>query len=144
MKFGQILMCCMTNISNMFLAQFWRLESSSRPFYDFIKMVILRDLAIFNSWYLPILNVPVHLFEKMKHWNLDVIGYLVISYLEKDLKLSPILKSYRFSAELTFNNTFCLIYWEGKRYNIETLSTDSMLNKKYFHGKIMRKMCNKS
>ena len=40
MKFGQILVCCMTNISNMFLAQCWRLETSPRPFYDFIKMTI--------------------------------------------------------------------------------------------------------
>ena len=40
MKFGQILVYCMTNISNIFLAQCWRLETSSRPFYDFIKMAI--------------------------------------------------------------------------------------------------------
>ena len=42
----------------MFLAQWWRLETSSRLFYDFIKMTILRDLALFNSWHLPYLNVP--------------------------------------------------------------------------------------
>ena len=29
-----------TNISNMFLAQYWRLEASSMPFYEFIKMAI--------------------------------------------------------------------------------------------------------
>ena len=40
MKFGKILVCYMTNISNMFLAECWRLETSSRPFYDFIKMTI--------------------------------------------------------------------------------------------------------
>ena len=39
-KLGQILVCCKTNISNMFLAQDWRLETSSRLFYDFIKMTI--------------------------------------------------------------------------------------------------------
>ena len=44
--FGQILVCCMTNISNMFLAKCWRLETSSRLFYDFIKMIIQQDLAI--------------------------------------------------------------------------------------------------
>ena len=38
MKFGQVLVCCIKNISNMFLAQSLRLETSSRPFYDFIKM----------------------------------------------------------------------------------------------------------
>ena len=39
-KFGQILVCCMANISNMFLVQNWRLETSSRAFYDSIKMTI--------------------------------------------------------------------------------------------------------
>ena len=45
MKFGQMLVCCMTSISNMFLAgnwklenECWRLETSSRLFYDFIKI----------------------------------------------------------------------------------------------------------
>ena len=37
-KFGQILVCCKTNISNMFLALDWKLETSSRLFYNFIKM----------------------------------------------------------------------------------------------------------
>ena len=40
MKFGQIVMCFMANISNMFLAQCWRLETKSRPFYNFIKTEI--------------------------------------------------------------------------------------------------------
>ena len=40
MKFGQILVCCMKNVSNMFLVQSWRLETSSRPFYDFIETTI--------------------------------------------------------------------------------------------------------
>ena len=39
-KLGQILVCCETKISNMFLAQDWRLKTSSRLFYDFIKMTI--------------------------------------------------------------------------------------------------------
>ena len=40
MKFGQILLCGMTNISNMFLAESWGLEISSSLFYDFTKMTI--------------------------------------------------------------------------------------------------------
>ena len=40
MKFGQILIYRITNISNMLLAQCWRLETSSRPFYDFNEMPI--------------------------------------------------------------------------------------------------------
>ena len=40
MKFGQTLVCCMANISNMCLAQYWRLETSFRPFYKIIKVAI--------------------------------------------------------------------------------------------------------
>ena len=36
-KFGQILVCYKTNISNMLLALDWKLETSSRLFYDLLK-----------------------------------------------------------------------------------------------------------
>ena len=64
MKFDQILVCCMTNISNMFLAECWRLETSSRLFYDFIKMTIQQDLAIFNGWHIPFLIVFYSPFQQ--------------------------------------------------------------------------------
>ena len=57
MKFGQILVCCMTNSFNMFLTECWRLETSSRLFYDFIEIKIQQDLAIFNGWHIPFLIV---------------------------------------------------------------------------------------
>ena len=63
-KFGQILVCCMRNISNLFLAQCWRLETNSRLFYFFIKMAIKQDLTIFNSWHLPFFIVPYSPFQK--------------------------------------------------------------------------------
>ena len=72
MKFGQILVCSMTNISNLFLAQCWRLETSSRPIYDFIKIKIWQDPVIFSSWHLPFLNVPYSPFqenEALKSWQ---------------------------------------------------------------------------
>ena len=71
MKFCQILVCCMTNISNIFLPQCWRLETSSRLFYDFIKMTIQQDLAILSNWHLLFLNVPHSPFQKnetMESW----------------------------------------------------------------------------
>ena len=41
MKFGQIIVRCMTNIFSMFLFQCWRLlETSFRFFYDFMTMAI--------------------------------------------------------------------------------------------------------
>ena len=66
-KFGQILVCCMTNVSNMFFAQCWRLRTSSRPFYGFIKMTTKRDPVIFNGEYLPFLIVPYSPFQKLEH-----------------------------------------------------------------------------
>ena len=64
MKFGQILVCCMTNISNMFLGECWRLVTSFR---------IKQDPAICNSWHLPLLKCPSYSpFQKTKHWNLDI------------------------------------------------------------------------
>ena len=77
MKFGQILVCCMTNISNMFLAECWRLETSSRLFYDFIKMTIQQDLAIFNGWHIPILIVLYSSFQKnetLKSWHIWLLS----------------------------------------------------------------------
>ena len=76
MKFGQILVCCMTDISNIFLAECWRLETSSRLFHDFIKMTIQHDLAIFNGWSLPFLIVLYSPFQK--HGNNGILTYLVI------------------------------------------------------------------
>ena len=49
MKFVQILVSCMTNISNMFLTECWRLKTSSRLFFDFIKMTMQQDLPTFND-----------------------------------------------------------------------------------------------
>ena len=64
MKFGQILVCWMTNISNMFLAECWRLGTSTKLFYDFIKMKIQQDMAIFNGWHIPFLIVLYSPFQK--------------------------------------------------------------------------------
>ena len=75
MKFGQILVCCMTNISNMLLAECWRLETSSRLFYDFIKMTIQQDLAILM---VDIYHFNCPLFTFSKKWNTGILAYLVI------------------------------------------------------------------
>ena len=64
MKFGQILMHLITNISNMFLAQCWRLETSSRPFYDSNEMAIYQDLLTFSSWSSPFLILSNSPFQK--------------------------------------------------------------------------------
>ena len=41
-------------------------------------------------------------------------------------------------------NTFCSMSWKEKRYDIETLFIDLVLNKEHFYGKIMQRICTKS
>ena len=78
MKFGQILSCCTTNISNLFLVQYWRLKTSSRPLYDFIQMTIQRHPAIFSSWHLSFLIIPYSPFQKCERtWNLVQVFQIV-------------------------------------------------------------------
>ena len=52
MTFGKIQVCSMTNISNMFLAEYWRLRTSSRLFSDFMKMILilLKSPKILKYW----------------------------------------------------------------------------------------------
>ena len=57
MKFGQILVCCMTNISKMFLVQCWTLEYSSRPFYV-INMTIQWGPAV-SVWLILIMTSQI-------------------------------------------------------------------------------------
>ena len=80
MKLCHILVFPMTNISNMFLTQCWRLETSLRPFYNFIELAIKWNLAIFNSWYLPFLIVPYSHFQKnetVESWNSWLLSNLI-------------------------------------------------------------------
>ena len=69
MKLGQTLVSSMTNISNMFLAKCWRQETSSSPFYDFIKW------QYSEIW--PFLIVGVYYFSPMfifsKKWNTGIL-----------------------------------------------------------------------
>ena len=76
MKFGQLLVFCMTNIFSMFLVECWSLETSSRLFYDFIKMTIQQDLAIFYSWHMLFLIDIYSTFQKKK--KIEILPYLVI------------------------------------------------------------------
>ena len=55
MKFGQILVCCMTNISNMFLVQCWTLEHSSR---SVINMTTQQGPAV-SVWLILIMTSQI-------------------------------------------------------------------------------------
>ena len=78
MKFCQILVCCMTNNSNMFLAECWRLKASSRLFYGFNKMTIQQDPAIFTGWHITFLIVLYSPFQKknetLESWHIWLLS----------------------------------------------------------------------
>ena len=65
MKFGQILVYCMTHISNKFLAQCWSLETSSRPLmillkwqYRTIWLFLIIDIHHFQMFFVNLSPPP--------------------------------------------------------------------------------------
>ena len=95
MTFGQILVCSITKLSSIFLAQYFRVETISRHFF------ILLNWQYSEIW--PFLTVDIYhfwmsliqLFKKIKHWNLDKIDYWVIGagcWIKKHLELIPFLQ----------------------------------------------------
>ena len=80
MEFGQINTCA---VWQTFLTCFWL--NAGDWFYDFIpflwfflKWEYIDIWSFFNRWDLPFLVVPYSPLQKMKHRNLDIIGYWVI------------------------------------------------------------------
>ena len=117
MKLGQILMCCMTNISNMYLAECWRLETSSRLFYDFTK-VIQQDLAIFNGWHIPfkITIIKLLLFIISINWPNLVTSWVLAEKEFSEIHLVSFTNTDRDLTDLLnhgmFKNTKTWISWE--------------------------------
>ena len=96
MKFRHILVCCLTNFSKMFLAQYWRLETSSRPFMILFKWKYNKSWPFLIVYIYHLWLSFIHLLKKMKHWNLEIIGYWVTGtgcLIGNDLELSPSLSS---------------------------------------------------
>ena len=84
-----------------------------------------RDIQIFVFLSSPLFAPVSHCFRGWSEINLKVND--VINYLNKNLV------------------THFVWYLEKeKRYDIETLSIDRVLNKEHFHEKVMQKMCTKS
>ena len=67
------------------------------------------------------------------------MGNPVTGWLKINLKLYDVIN---FLNENLI--TFYWISWLGKKYDIETLSIDGVLNKEHFYGKIMQKIITKS
>ena len=63
MKFGLVLVCCMTNISNMFLAECWRLEKPVRS-----SLMILLKWQYSKMWPFLINN------ETLESWHIWLLS----------------------------------------------------------------------
>ena len=114
-KFGQILISCMTN---MLLGECWRLETSSRLFYDFNKMTIQRDLAIFNGRHLPFLIVPYPPFQKNEtpeSWHIWLLNnWGQVAKLTMTWNLAPVLQIVQKITESYFPSlylSFGYVWW---------------------------------
>ena len=92
MKFCQILVCLWQTFLTYFClnAGNWELVPGA--------FIILLKWRYSKIWPFLIVDIYyfwmslIHLFKKMKHWNLDIICYWVIGAgceIEKDLELSP-------------------------------------------------------
>ena len=60
---------------------------------------------------------------------------------------SPVSYCFRGWSKINLIKVYNVFIWyleKEKRYDIETMSTDRVLNKEHFYGKAMQKMCNKS
>ena len=72
MKFDQILVQLMTNISNSFSALLPTLETSSRPSHDFHKIAVQCNLLISSGWRLLFLIAFVHTFQRINKLAITV------------------------------------------------------------------------
>ena len=75
MKFGQMLVCCKTNISNKSSMQWQKTGNWFQALYDFIKMAIQQDRAFFM--FLKKIN--------KQQWKMVNVPFLIVAY-------SPFLK----------------------------------------------------
>ena len=78
MRFGQILVCCMAKIYNLFLAECWGLQTSSWLFFILLKRQYSKIWPFFMVGIYDFQSALIHFFKKLQHRNLDITGYWVI------------------------------------------------------------------
>ena len=118
--------CVLYFLSNFYFHQMVTLQKPWKMFFVSLKKFFSfsRYSSFCNSVF-PLFLPVNHCFRSWFKINLKV--YDIINCLNKNLI------------------THFVWYLEKeKRYDIETLSIDRVLNKEHFYGKIMQKMCTKS
>ena len=99
----------MNNISNIFLVQFWSLETSSRPFHYFQKILISWGQFILSSWWLTILITTVLKPQKNeKGWPNNFLN--ILELFSPSTKKRPKVVNLPFTDE-----TLCLSFWRYKQ-----------------------------
>ena len=63
------------DIFDLFWAQFWRLETSSRVFYDSNEMGISLDILLYICWYLQLSLAQNSHFQNSKKQKHIILGY---------------------------------------------------------------------
>ena len=91
-KFGQILVCCMANISKMFLTQCWRLRTSSRPFDTPLVFQKISFKGRMKPWFFVTFNITIScIFLEnfieipqvvQKSWKIFLSSYFHFPFLE--------------------------------------------------------------
>ena len=103
MKFSQILVCCMTNISKMILAECWRLKTSSRLFYDFIIFKCLSWLFNHVEKYLDLKDKVNFKICDITTWEANKSKQFSIISISKDNQTMKFGKL----IECNMRNIFC-------------------------------------
>ena len=103
----------------MFLAQFWRLENSSRLFYDFSEILILQDPSVFSNWYLAFLILHYSPFQKNGILETIHNWFLVTGAgckIEKDMEIRKISEKYCSCLYLSIDQVWLVNDLWFKRY----------------------------
>ena len=112
LRCGQILVCCVKSIFNMFLIEFWRLETRSSPYYDLSKLQYsdIWPSLIVDTFHF-IFNFP--LFTYSKKWR-------------RTCNLAPVFQIVQKTPE---NYRPCLYYHLTKVGDLMSCSSKYILNK---------------
>ena len=109
--------------------------------YFFIKFLFVHQMiALWKLW-------KIFFISSEKHFLFSRYSDFCSSVFQSFSPSQPLLQWLIYDAtNCLWKNITYFVWYVGKekRYDIESLSIDRVLNKEHFYGKIMQKMCSKS
>ena len=103
------------------------------PFKNYEKCFLFHPESSFRSW-------DIHVFVSPSLPLFLSVSHCVRGCLKINLKVYDVINC----PNMNLITHFVWYLGKEKRYDIETLTIDTVLNKEHFCGKIMQKMCTKS